>query len=70
MFSRKYKHLVPSSHNYFLALIQLAVKAKAIWNEGPKDARVVFTFDPENIEFPSIGDQRGLTQWVDVFDSG
>lgn len=50
--------------------IQLAVKAKAIWNEGPKDARVVFTFDPENIEFPSIGDQRGLTQWVDVFDSG
>lgn len=50
--------------------IQIAVKAKAIWNEGPKESRVVFNFDPDNIEFPSTGDQRGLTQWMDVFDSG
>ena len=50
--------------------IQVAVKAKAIWNAGPKEGKVVLTIQPDLLEFPSIGDQRGLSQWQDVFDSG
>lgn len=50
--------------------IQVAIKAKAIWNEGPKDAKVILRIDPDTLEFPATGDQRGLSQWQDVFESG
>ena len=50
--------------------IQVAIKAKAVWGEGPKEGKIVLTINPDLLEFPSVGDQRSITAWQDVFDSG